>query len=342
VITNDEPVDQAYYCAQLLEQLATETSNPSQLPLDSAVSTHDEIIQLYTYNCEALDLMDSTHYKAFVGSEDGAIAEAEDAALYFLAASLSDGEAILEKYSEYRSKIHSQSEASLHGKGFPISFLSNLPGTLSPVKAFPTYVQTPCTDSCVDGQSSILNLVWKLEVEMQDNWYEAYVDAFTPTRILKVLDWASDAKPKCSTRSSFAPIPKRPKQDKNGVTESTYHIWPWGINDPSEGKRDIVKSPYDVTASPIGWHSIPKGNNPSDNPFRIDKKDEVCDFTTTWGNNVQAQENWEGKNSWMNNYRPEGHDNLTFIFNYGASLPEHDNEVVPAKSYVDLVVTQLF
>lgn len=27
---------------------------------------------------------------------------------------------------------------------------------------------------------------------------------------------------------------------------------------------------------------------------------------TTWGNNVFAHENWEGRNAWMYNRRPEG------------------------------------
>ena len=27
---------------------------------------------------------------------------------------------------------------------------------------------------------------------------------------------------------------------------------------------------------------------------------------TTWGNNVFAHENWDGRNSWINNHRPEG------------------------------------
>ena len=309
----------------------------------SRSSTHDEVMQLYASNCESLHLMDPAHYKAQSTSEDGVIAEAKDAALYFLVASHPDGEAILDSYTEYRAKVHSHFEAHLHEKGFPTELLSGLPGTESPVKAFPTYVQTPCTDSCVDGQSSVLNLVWKLEVEMQDNWYEAYVDAFSPTRIMKVMDWVSDAKPKCMAgQSKLAPIPKKPKKDENGVTESWYRIWPWGVNDPTEGKREIVKNAYDVAASPIGWHAIPQENNPSDDPYLAGKKDEICDFTTTWGNNVQAQENWEGRNSWMSNYRPEGNDNLTFAFTYGASIPKHDNETVAAKSYVDLVVTQLF
>ena len=342
-VKNDGAFDHAHYCAQLWEQLV-EISVASQLPLGSATSsTHDEARQIYAHNCDSLRLLDIAHYKARTNSKDKNIAEAKDAALYFLVATHPDGKAILEQYDEYRSKIHSHFETHIHEKRFPIELLSNLPGTKSPVKAFPTYVQTPCTDSCMEGQSSVLNLVWKLEVKMKYNWYEAYVDAFSPTRIMKVADWVSDAKPKCTTSESrYGPIPKKPKQDENGITESWYRIWPWGVNDPAEGERDVVKNPYDVTASPIGWHSIPKGNNPGEDHLLVNEKDELCDFTTTWGNNVQAQENWKGKDSWLDNYRPEGNDNLTFVYPYGAESPMHDKENIDPKSYVDLAITQLF
>ncbi len=298
-------------------------------------------MQLYDQHCGALHLLEPAHYTALINSEDGIMADAKDAALYFLVAAHPDGKSIFESYDKYRSKIYSRFETyPFHGKGFRTELLVNLPGTKSPVKALPTYIQTPCTDSCVDGQLSVLNFVWRLEVEMQDNWYEAYVDAFSPTRIMKVVDWASDAKPKCIVNESgFAPIPKTPKQDENGITESTYSVWPWGINDPAEGSRDIVKNPYDFTASPIGWHSIPKGNDPSYDPFLVGKKDELRNFTTTWGNNVHAQENWKDNNSWRDNQRPEGHDNLTFVFPYGA---EQDKENVDPKTYINLTVTQLF
>ena len=336
-VKNDETFDQAHYCAQLRKELVSEKAAAS---LGS--ESYDEVVQLYTHNCDSLHLLDAVHYKSINSSQDKIIAEAKDAALYFLMAAHLDGEAILEQYDEYRSKVQSSFETHLHEKLFPIELLSNLPTTKSPVKAIPTYVQTPCKNSCVEGQSSVLNFVWKLEVEMQDNWYEAYVDAFSPTRIVKVVDWVSDAGPKCTTSESrYGPIPKKPKQDENGITESWYRIWPWGVNDPTEGKRDVVKNPYDVTASPIGWHSIPKVNNPGEDLFLVGKN-ELCNFTTTWGNNVHAQENWAGKDSWMDNYRPEANDNLTFDFKFGAESPKHDGDWIDPKSYVNLSITQLF
>ncbi|KAG5219773.1 Fungalysin/Thermolysin Extracellular metalloproteinase [Salix suchowensis] len=96
-------------------------------------------------------------------------------------------------------------------------FKTNVPDTVNPVKARLAYVQVPNKAS----DSTELNLVWKFEVEMSDNWYEAAVSAAAPHRIVSVVDWASDA-----------PIPK----PKPGAP-ATYNVFAWGINDPSEGLR---------------------------------------------------------------------------------------------------------
>ncbi|EEB95487.1 hypothetical protein MPER_05538, partial [Moniliophthora perniciosa FA553] len=96
-------------------------------------------------------------------------------------------------------------------------YIQGVPDTVNPVKSYLTYVQVPTKD----GKSTDLNLAWKFEVEMQDNWYEVAVSAQAPHRIISVVDWASDA-----------PMPK-PSTPKAG----TYKVFGWGMNDPSEGNR---------------------------------------------------------------------------------------------------------
>lgn len=80
-----------------------------------------------------------------------------------------------------------------------------------------------------DGRE--LRLVWDLEVEMRDNWYNAQVDTVTGD-VLQLIDWISDA---------------------------TYHIFPLGTNDPESGERAMVKDPAHPIASPLGWHDQNKG-----------------------------------------------------------------------------------
>lgn len=108
---------------------------------------------------------------------------------------------------------------------------------------------------------------------MQDNWYEAAVSATPPHRIISVVDWASDA-----------PIPI-PEPD---VEPATYNVFAWGVNDPAEGKRSIVKENFDGLASPVGWHSVPFSNDPSMRGVRLRTKEFYRNTTTTWGNNVSV------------------------------------------------------
>lgn len=205
-----------------------------------------------------------------------------------------------------------------HHGAAPVEEIYNVPGAVNPVPAKLVYVQSP------KGESTKLTVAWKMEVEMEDNWYEAYVDAMYPSHIHSVMDWASDA--------ALAPIPKDPKP----VTAS-YKVWKWGINDPSEGKRS-VETGFDSLASPVGWHSIPAGNDPL--ATSSSKPETLVNHTTTFGNNVFAHENWEGANNWLNNYRPEVDSNMTFDYAYGPKREGDSN--VPPKDYVNLTITQLF
>lgn len=114
-----------------------------------------------------------------------------------------------------------------------------------------------------------------MEVEMQDNWYEAAVTVGTPHRIISVVDWASDA--------PFAPVPKEPELYHHAV----YNVFAWGINDPLNATRSIEKENFDTLASPMGWHWIPVANDPSKDSVKGTKT--ANHHTTTFGNNVWVE-----------------------------------------------------
>jgi hypothetical protein len=66
------------------------------------------------------------------------------------------------------------------------------------------------------------------------------------------------------------------------ISASTYSVFPLGINDPTDGDRQLVIDPEDKTASPIGWHdqgSVSRGRGDDGNGK----------FLGTVGNNVWAQ-----------------------------------------------------
>ncbi len=159
---------------------------------------------------------------------------------------------------------------------------------------------------------------------MQDNWYEAAVSAVSPHRIVSVVDWASDA--------PFAPIPQK---------EATYEVFKWGLNDPTEGERTIEKENFDPLASPQGWHSLPYANDPQMAGVRPKNKGQFRSTTTTWGNNVFAQENWEGQNQYIRNYRPD-HQDRVFHYTYNPQPTEKADGLAEAQKYINATVAQLF
>lgn len=102
------------------------------------------------------------------------------------------------------------------------------------------------------------------------------------------------------------------------------------------GSLSLVTKPWDNVASPLGWHIFPTSAIPW--TAKLPGMNVTSDYTTfftTAGNNVIAQEDWEGKSNYMLNYRPVN-ESMTFVYDYG------EPEGLGPKEYVDMVITQLF
>ncbi|KIK16707.1 hypothetical protein PISMIDRAFT_30866 [Pisolithus microcarpus 441] len=256
--------------------------------------------------------------------------------LEFMAAALPKShpafEGVLENPGQYVEGIGMVPETHLLGDHATVGMaLSGVPGTIGDVKARITWVQVPKEDGSVK-----LELVHRFEVEMQDNWYEATVTAALPHRIISVVDWASDSPMPPMT---FAPVPKKyPAPPKGKPAE--YLVFPWGTNDPLEAVLG------DTFASPAGWHTLPYVNDPGADEDEL--RQFWCKSNATRGNNVFAQENWDGRYQWINNHRAEGSSNyddapLQYVFTYDpVPLYDEEAEMQQAKSYIDATVTQLF
>ncbi|CAO3610248.1 unnamed protein product [Cunninghamella blakesleeana] len=200
----------------------------------------------------------------------------------------------------------------------------NVPYTLNPVKAKRGYLQQD------DGK---LVLVWDLEMELQDNWYSAQVHAFDGTMV-GVNDWVHEAFPDYlfhSSSSSSSSV-----SDKAKSLNAYYNVIPFGYNDPSDTKQQLLKNPFDTYASPEGWHSQGAYSN------KKNKKAEDLTFNVTIGNNAYAHTNPDGGYNWENNYRPQGHPGGgdlgdALVFDYKAKF-----DVDEPVQYEDAAVTNLF
>jgi extracellular elastinolytic metalloproteinase len=145
-----------------------------------------------------------------------------------------------------------------------------------------------------------IRLCYDFEVDLVENWFNSQVDAYTG-ETLQNIDWVSHA---------------------------TFNVYPWGVNDPSEGERKLLVNPEHLESSPLGW-----------NTFKTKKGKKHS--TVTAGNNVYAQgitclilANPTGENQWKNNYRPDGGKDLKFDF--PLDLKKDPTE------YLNATITNLF
>ncbi|KAG8423396.1 hypothetical protein J3458_000297 [Metarhizium acridum] len=139
-----------------------------------------------------------------------------------------------------------------------------------------------------------LALAWRVETDVMDNWLLTYIDADNSKDVHGVVDYVSD----------FA----------------TLQVYPWTINDPTEGDRSVQTDPWNVNASPFTWFG-----------------DGVQNYTTLWGNNAVAQTNHDGHNNindFAKSYRPTS-SNRTFEYSYSPAQSNKDE-------YQDASITQLF
>ncbi|KAG8160668.1 hypothetical protein KVR01_008932 [Diaporthe batatas] len=151
-----------------------------------------------------------------------------------------------------------------------------------------------------------LALTWRIETDISSDWLLSYVDAETAEKVHGVVNYVARAHEKL--------VPKQ------ADISATYLVYPWGVNDPDEGSREVVKDPWVLKDSPFTWHN-----------------DGTKTYDTTWGNNAAAQVNPTGATCdtcYTGNYRPES-PNFDFEYDYSPSMADPE-------SYYNASVTQLF
>ncbi|MEE6126424.1 T9SS-dependent M36 family metallopeptidase [Chryseobacterium arthrosphaerae] len=100
-------------------------------------------------------------------------------------------------------------------------------------------------------------------------------------------------------------------------TNASYNVFPLPVEAPTFGSRSIVSNPWDLIASPEGWHS-----------------DGTNNYTNTRGNNVYAYSDQDNTNN--PGYSPDGGSGLSFNFPFADG--RYDNPL----TYRDAAITNLF
>jgi extracellular elastinolytic metalloproteinase len=122
--------------------------------------------------------------------------------------------------------------------------------------------------------------------------------------------------------NSFNPILFKTKQLDQAIfsdENSSYLVYDFFSSGPLQGNRILESSPYDLIASPFGWHDV-------DGKFG-------AEYTITRGNNVFAYEDRKSENK--PGYSPNGGNNLQFIYPYNGPQTNSD-------TYLDASITNLF
>jgi hypothetical protein len=167
-----------------------------------------------------------------------------------------------------------------------------------------------------------LRLAWDFSVLQLDgkHWWSLKVDAVDGS-LLEKLDWTSHCAfdhnhaahsplaPEACDAEAEAYLPLPP---------NSYNVFDLPIESPSYGARTIVTSPWNLTASPYGWHDTNGSNG--------------AEYTITRGNNVLAQEDANGNNG--TGYSPSGGATLNFDFPLNLNAAP--------LSYRDAALTNLF
>ncbi|KAH9849143.1 Fungalysin metallopeptidase-domain-containing protein [Lenzites betulinus] len=306
------------YCELLEEEIS------GQLQTSPARSKAlEQLMLLSEWNCGFVDAPDyMMGHPDLAAAEDAATGDISRALLQFMLAASPNDDLQLE-ILDNPAKFLPKMDVSFqhHMSEQPFFTVDNVPDAVNPVKGRLAFVQVP------DGRSTTLQLVFKFEVEMKDNWYEAAVSAEAPHRIVSVVDWASD---------SPIPVPSEPSE------AATYNVFAWGINDPSVGERSIQEENFDSLASPLGWHALPYSVDPQSPTVRSKDSSKIRKTSTTYGNNVFAHEDWEGRNNWVNNYRPDAGPGKVFNYTYSPKKTETEDALEEAQKYINATVTQLF
>ncbi|CAO1634851.1 unnamed protein product [Parajaminaea phylloscopi] len=266
--------------------------------------------------------------------------------------------------------------------GFLAQAVSAQGKKLGPVDLSPetSFADIPFTTGDVDASmayviaaNGCLVLTHRFEIPMQDNSYEAYVDAFDGS-IRAVADWTSPgmAGARSLGRPDFSNIKVGSSEDEDlaifeamsedmttvfenkveSAEESlppSYKVFEWKVNDPSEAKRTYQYARHDPEVSPFGWHAHPSERTPFKpaNDKNVINDGNLTKYTDTRGNNVFVS--WGGvayQDAWDPDMpRPRGaviNGSRTFDYPYPWRKYDKEHKELDPRTYALASQTQLF
>ncbi|MGB0429762.1 MAG: M36 family metallopeptidase [Bacteroidia bacterium] len=160
-----------------------------------------------------------------------------------------------------------------------------------------------------------LQPTWSVSLLLPDesHWYYTVVSAINAEII-----WQVDYMLECNFNHDHGMHAFEPSTgNKDGSVArkkadgASYNAYPFQVESPNHGSREILKDPAHPTASPYGWHDIDGFSG--------------AEYTITRGNNVWARDDVDGSNA-TEGASPDGGEDLVFDFSYSADSTHNSNQ----------------
>ncbi|KAJ3312281.1 Fungalysin/Thermolysin Extracellular metalloproteinase 5 [Blyttiomyces sp. JEL0837] len=166
--------------------------------------------------------------------------------------------------------------------------ITGAPFAEKPIMASLKYYQT--------SQNTLVH-VWDLNIDMLTAWNNVFVDATTGD-IVGMSDWVSHAKANQQQQHQHK---RNIERRVTPLPDVKYRVIPFGTTDLMQngGGLSLVSNPWDLNASPFGWH---------------DANDNNGNIGSTFGNNVVSMSNTANNANPLMNFRPVPDNPFNFDF----------------------------
>lgn len=228
-----------------------------------------------------------------------------------------DGLNFAKRYLQIEGALSHQIIEQLNPKKIKISN-----GNLDPISANLVYYQT---------EDDKLKLAWDFTIDVagHQHLWNLRIDATNGQLLDKhdmVISCNFGGKPHTHTISQndqlanyYNSFYKSNTNSTLNVQSGSYRVYPYNIESPRHGSRQLIASPHNVNASPYGWHDT--------------NGVEGAEFTYTRGNNVFALDDMDSNN--VGGTYPNGGTSLLFDYPYGGDTAQ-------PSSYLNAAITNLF
>jgi extracellular elastinolytic metalloproteinase len=152
-----------------------------------------------------------------------------------------------------------------------------------------------------------IKLVWKVNAQVDNDWWDAKIDALTGA-IIEKINWVSECK---FDHEGEEHIHTEHCHSNQSMVPNSFNVFAQPIESPIHGPRTVKINPANLVASPYGWNDT----------------DGIAghEYTTTKGNNVEAKDDIAADNETTAGAFANGGPTLDFNFPFTTNVPAITN-----------------